>query len=126
MDLRMVPPVESPTYGDLSAAARELIRRTARGNVAFRRCAGRSLLERLAGFLAPTETVRRTQQAAHAQPMIVGIAARVTPDDDFVARLQRIARDALAGQRTGAAPLHAPTLHLALVVRRHHMHERMR
>src|SRR6185503_2742379 len=82
-------------------------------------------IERLAA-LAPAEAVRRPQQRAHAQPMIDGIAPRVARDDDLVAGLQRLARDALTGQRAGAAPFDAPALHLAVLVGRHDVHPRVR
>src|SRR5688572_4935335 len=45
---------------------------------------------------APAEPVGRPQQAAHADAVVDGIAPRITGDDDLVAGLQRLARDALA------------------------------
>jgi hypothetical protein len=75
---------------------------------------------------APAEAVRRPQQAAHADAVIDRIAARVARDDDLVAGLQRVARDALARQRAGSAPFDAPALHLPFFVRRHHVYPRVR
>ena len=65
-----------------------------------------ALVERFA-VLAPTEFVGWAQQRAHADAVIDRIAARVTGDDHVVAGLQRVARDALAGERARATPLDA-------------------
>src|SRR5688572_10692189 len=82
-------------------------------------------VERLA-LLTPAEAVRRPQQRAHPNAVIRGVTARIARDHDLVARLQRFARDTLAGQRTGATPLDAPPLHLPVLVGRHDVHPRVR
>src|SRR5437762_4001985 len=73
---------------------------------------------------APLEPVLRSQDAPHADAVILDGAARVAGDDDVIARLQRVARD--AGQLPGGGPLDGPALHLALRVRRLHVNERVR
>ena len=85
----------------------------------------RASIESLA-LEAPTESVGRPPQAAHANAMIDGIAPGVARDDNVIARLQRLAGDALTGQRTGAAPLDTPALHLAVFVGSHHVDPGMR
>src|SRR5439155_27120796 len=47
--------------------------------------------------------------------------SRIAGDDDMIARLQRVARD--ARQLTGGRPFDRPALHLALGVRRLHVQE---
>src|SRR6186713_818450 len=76
--------------------------------------------------LTPTEAVGRPQQRAHANAVIDRVTPRVARDDHLVAGLQRLARDALAGQRAGATPFDAPALHLAVLVRRHDVHPGVR
>src|SRR6184192_4221975 len=73
---------------------------------------------------APLEAVLRTEDAAHADAVILGGAARVAGDDDVVAGLERIARD--ARELTGRGPFDRPALHLAVVVRRLDVDERVR
>ena len=53
------------------------------------------LVERLA-VLAPAEAVRGPQQRTHSEPVILGVAARIARDDHVIARLQRVASDALS------------------------------
>src|SRR5690606_15703937 len=88
-----------------------------------RRASG--LVERLA-FETPAEPVRRAQQAAHADTMILGVASRIARDDDVVTGPEGIARDALPRKLAGSAPFDAPALHFAVLVRRHDMHPGMR
>src|SRR5690606_8523671 len=82
-------------------------------------------IERLA-LEAPAEAVRGAQQAAHAGAVVLGIAAGIPGDAHAIARFQRVAADALAGQLPRAAPFDAPPAHLAVLVRRHHVDPRVR
>src|SRR5262245_4174890 len=56
--------------------------------------AGGASVKRLAA-LTPTEAIGRPQQRAHANAVIDRVASGVARDDDLVAGLQRLARDAL-------------------------------
>src|SRR5437773_6549931 len=80
----------------------------------------------LAGCLPPRESVGRPLQRHHAQAMVGGIASRVGGDHHDVAELERLARDACAPELTDAGPLDRPPHHLAVLVRRLDVHERMR
>src|SRR5690554_5063850 len=82
-------------------------------------------IERFA-FEAPAEAVRKTQQTAHSDAMILGVAAGVAGDDHAIAGLQRVAADAVTRELARASPFDAPAMHLAVLVRRHHVHPRMR
>src|SRR6516165_3966386 len=85
---------------------------------------GYPITRRLLEGAAPLEAVLRTENAAHAQPVIFGRAARVAGDDHVIARLERVVRDAV--QLAGRRPLNRPALHVSILVRRFDVHERMR
>src|SRR5438105_2780378 len=60
---------------------------------------------RLVEGAAPLPTVGWPSDGAHPQPVIFRVAARVARDDHVVARLQRLARHALAIELEARAPL---------------------
>ena len=57
--------------------------------------------------------------------MIVGIATRRSCDDDMIARLQRLTRDALLPKLTTTTPFDGISNRFAALLRDHHMHERV-
>ena len=58
--------------------------------------------------------------------MVVGIASRIANDDDMIARLQRLARDALTAECSAAAPFDGIANGLALFILAFNVDERMR
>src|SRR5580658_635160 len=87
---------------------------------------GRSYWPKLLNDAFPVPAARWAGDALHANAMVIGVAARVALDFDNVTRLQRFTSDAVAAQLAAGAPFHCPDLHLALVIRRFDVHERMR
>src|SRR5215831_2843045 len=75
---------------------------------------------------APLPAVGRPGDGAHPQSVIFRVAARVPRDDHVVARLQRLARHALAVELQARAPLHRIPHGVALRIFPFHVHERVR
>src|SRR5207244_11040918 len=84
------------------------------------------LVKCLARTAAPCPTVGCTFQPDHAKTMVVGIASRIANDDDMIARLQRLARDALTAECSAAAPFDGIANGLALFILAFNVDERMR
>src|SRR4029079_17785121 len=74
------------------------------------------LVEGLARFAAPTKSIRWPPKRNHADPVVGRIATGITGDHNHIAGLQRFASHALSAKLSGAAPLHGPPLHHALLI----------
>src|SRR5262249_54679989 len=83
------------------------------------------LIERFAWFRAPAQSIRWALESSHANAVFLGIAARIPCDNDVVTGFQGIAVDVLPAQLAGPAPLDAPALHDAFLIRSVDLNERM-
>src|SRR4030095_14569018 len=84
------------------------------------------LVNRFTGTRPPCESIERPPQAEHQCAVLSWHARRTRRDGDLVADLQRLALDALRAELRGARPLDRPPFHLAMLVGRFHVHERVR
>src|ERR1700752_2767705 len=80
---------------------------------------------RLLNHAGPFPTIRWPANGAHADSMICGIAPGIATNDDVVAGLQGVSRDAFPAQLASATPSNRPGLGLALVIGSLNMNERM-